>query len=161
HLSPGPPLSAFPHVVEGGLVARRLVPTPFDVRERLGVPPGHRAVLVSFGGFGLADADHRLPPIPGVTWILAAPMSDPGRRPPPPPPPRGPPSPPPSPPAPPPPPTPAPPSPAMPPPPAPACSTPTAATSPSTPTSPTGSTIMRPRRTCLRRTSGPLAARRR
>jgi hypothetical protein len=56
HLSPGPPLSAFPRVVEGGVVARRLLASPHGIRERLAVPPGHRAVLASFGGFGLDDA---------------------------------------------------------------------------------------------------------
>jgi hypothetical protein len=34
---------------------------------------------VSFGGFGLADAARRVPPVPGVTWILASPMRDLGR----------------------------------------------------------------------------------
>jgi hypothetical protein len=79
HLTPGPPLTAFGRVEEGGVIARRLVGDPHAIRERLAVPPGHRAVLASFGGFGLDDADRRMPPIPGVTWILSDPMPDLGR----------------------------------------------------------------------------------
>jgi hypothetical protein len=79
HLEPGPPLTAFPRVLEGGLLARRLLVDPRGIRERLGIPAEHRAVLASFGGFGLHDAARRIPPLPGVTWILAAPMEDLGR----------------------------------------------------------------------------------
>jgi hypothetical protein len=79
YLEPGPPLTGFPRVVEGGLLARRLLVDPRGLRERLGIPAGHRAVLVSFGGFGLEDAGRRIPPVPGVTWILADPMEDLGR----------------------------------------------------------------------------------
>jgi hypothetical protein len=77
-LTPGPPLTGFGRVVEGGLLARRLLVGAHGdpIRERLGVPPGDRAVLVSFGGFGLRDAGRRIPPLPGVTWILAAQMEE-------------------------------------------------------------------------------------
>ncbi len=79
HLDPGPPLTAFPRVVEGGLLARTLRVDTRGIRERLGVPAGHRAVLASFGGHGLEDAARRIPAVPGVTWILAEPMVDLGR----------------------------------------------------------------------------------
>src|SRR5262249_7767582 len=79
HLEPGPPLTGFPRVVEVGLLARRTPPGVGDVRAALGVPAGHRAVLASFGGFGLGDAAERIPRLPGITWILAAPMEDLGR----------------------------------------------------------------------------------
>jgi hypothetical protein len=79
HLTPGPPLTGFPRVVEVGLLARRLLVDPQGIRAQLGVPAGHRAVLASFGGFGLHDAARRIPPLPGVTWILAEPMEDLGR----------------------------------------------------------------------------------
>jgi hypothetical protein len=76
HLEPGPPLSGFARCVEVGVVARRLLVDVRGVRERLGIPAGHRAVLVSFGGFGLDDAARRIPRVPGITWILAPPMAD-------------------------------------------------------------------------------------
>jgi hypothetical protein len=79
HLTPGPPLTGFGRVVEGGVIARATPVPAAGIRERLGVPPGHRAVLASFGGFGLSDAGRRIPVIPGVTWILADPMPDLGR----------------------------------------------------------------------------------
>ncbi len=79
HLSPGPPLTAFPRVVEGGLLARRLLVDPRGIRERLGIPAGNRAVLASFGGCGLRDALRQIPEVPGVTWIVAEPMPDLGR----------------------------------------------------------------------------------
>jgi hypothetical protein len=79
HLSPGPPLTAFPRVVEGGLLARRLFVERRGIRERLGVPEGHKAVLASFGGCGLRDAARQIPEVPGVTWVLAEPMPDLGR----------------------------------------------------------------------------------
>ncbi|MFT3765326.1 MAG: hypothetical protein QM820_07405 [Minicystis sp.] len=76
HLPPGPPLTGFRDVVEAAPLARRLLVDPLAVRARLQIPPGDRAVLVSFGGFGLDDPHRRIPPIPGVTWILAPPMED-------------------------------------------------------------------------------------
>lgn len=79
HLPPGPPLTGFPRVIAGAPLARRLLVDPAAVRAGLGVPEGHRAVLVSFGGFGLEDAHRRIPEVPGVTWILAPPMVDLGR----------------------------------------------------------------------------------
>ncbi len=79
HLDPGPPLTGFARVVEAAPVARRLLSDPARVRADLGIPPGDRAVLASFGGFGLAGADRRIPPIPGVTWVLAPPMDPLGR----------------------------------------------------------------------------------
>lgn len=66
-------------MVEGGILARRLLADPAGLRERLGVPQGDRAVLASFGGHGLHDAARRIPVLPGVTWILAEPMEDSGR----------------------------------------------------------------------------------
>ena len=79
HLEPGPPLLGFPRVVSVEPLARSLLVDPLAVRARLAVPPGHRAVLVSFGGHGLSDLQARIPPLPGVTWILAPPMDDLGR----------------------------------------------------------------------------------
>jgi hypothetical protein len=79
HLEPGPPLVGFRGVVDAAPVARRLLVDAAAVRARLGVPAGERAVLVSFGGFGLGDAARRIPRIAGVTWILAPPMGDLGR----------------------------------------------------------------------------------
>lgn len=80
HLAPGPPLVGFGRVIEAAPVARRLFFDPVAARARLGVPPGDRAVLVSFGGHGLEDAQRRVPEVPGVTWILSSPMPDLGRR---------------------------------------------------------------------------------
>ena len=74
HLPPGPPLSGFPSVVPGAPLARTLLVDPHAIRERLSIPRDDRAVLVSFGGFGLTDSARRIPRIPGVTWILAPPM---------------------------------------------------------------------------------------
>jgi hypothetical protein len=79
HLTPGPPLVGFGRVVEAAPVARRLFFDPVATRARLAVPPGDRAVLVSFGGHGLEDPRRRVPEVPGVTWILAPPMPDLGR----------------------------------------------------------------------------------
>lgn len=79
HLAPGPPLTGFGDVVSAAPLARRLLVDPRAVRDRLGLPAGERAVLVSFGGFGLEDAGRRIPRVPGVTWILAPPMPDLGR----------------------------------------------------------------------------------
>jgi hypothetical protein len=76
HLAPGPPLTGFPTVVQAAPLARRLLVDARAVRARLEVPPGDRAVLVSFGGFGLDDPQRRIPRVPGVTWILAPPMED-------------------------------------------------------------------------------------
>ena len=63
-LWPGPGLHHFQKIERYGLVARK--------REPHRLPPG--AVLVSFGGFGLADLDRRLPRLEGVTWVLSPPM---------------------------------------------------------------------------------------
>ena len=75
HLAPGPPLVGFPSVISAAPLARGLI-VDTAVRARLAVPPGDRAVLVSFGGHGLADPQRRIPPLPGITWILAPPMPD-------------------------------------------------------------------------------------
>ncbi len=74
HLEPGPPLVGFRHTIEAPPIARAA--SPPGVRARLRIPDGDRAVLVSFGGFGLDDAERRIPRIAGVTWILAPPMPD-------------------------------------------------------------------------------------
>ena len=79
HLPPGPPLEGFTRVVEAAPIARLPLVDVQRVRDRLGVPRGHRAVLASFGGFGLGDASRRIPRVDGVTWILAPPMEDLGR----------------------------------------------------------------------------------
>jgi L-arabinokinase len=70
-LWPGPPLTGFRRVTPGPLVGR--CSPPFQFPEKM--PGNYRHVLVGFGGFGLADLDKRLPHIPGVRWVLAAPMS--------------------------------------------------------------------------------------
>jgi hypothetical protein len=74
HLEPGPPLTGFARAVEAAPVARTLHADAAAVRASLGIPDGDRAVLASFGGFGLADAGRRIPKVPGVTWVLAPPM---------------------------------------------------------------------------------------
>lgn len=79
HLTPGPPLSGFRGVVAAAPVARRLLVDAREVRRRLGLPAGARAVLVSFGGHGLSEAARRIPELPGVAWVLAPPMEDIGR----------------------------------------------------------------------------------
>lgn len=68
-LWPGPGLTGFGRVHAGGLLGR---PAPPGSPRRLG--DGAAYVLVSFGGFGLADADALLPRLPGVRWVLAPPM---------------------------------------------------------------------------------------
>ena len=40
-------------IVDVPFVARHSVRSPADVRERIGVPPGHRMALASFGGLGI------------------------------------------------------------------------------------------------------------
>ncbi len=66
-LSPGPALSGFATTTPGPLVGRSQPAHHF--------PGPDRYVLVSFGGFGLADLDARLPRLPGVTWVLSPPMA--------------------------------------------------------------------------------------
>ncbi len=63
-LWPGPGLHGFAKVTPAGLLGRRA-----PARR---VAAG-RTVLVSFGGFGLADLDAALPRVAGVTWVLAPP----------------------------------------------------------------------------------------
>ncbi len=63
-LTPGPPLMGFREVHPAGLLGRR--------RPAARLAP--RAVLVSFGGFGLDRLTPALPALPGVTWLTAAPM---------------------------------------------------------------------------------------
>ncbi|MCB9761517.1 MAG: hypothetical protein H6739_16860 [Alphaproteobacteria bacterium] len=63
-LWPGPGMRGFAEVRRFGLIGRR--------RPAVRLAP--RAALVSFGGFGLADLDARLPRIDGLTWVLAPPM---------------------------------------------------------------------------------------
>ncbi len=64
-LWPGPGLREFDNIEPVGLVARQA--PPHRVAER--------AVLVSFGGLGLADLDRLLPHVDGLTWVLAPPMA--------------------------------------------------------------------------------------
>jgi hypothetical protein len=79
HMDPGPPLVGFSRVIEVEPFARRKLDAPEAVRRALAIPEGYKAVLVSFGGCGLDDANRRIPPIPGIVWILAPPMPDLGR----------------------------------------------------------------------------------
>ncbi|MEO7331395.1 MAG: hypothetical protein ABI193_22660 [Minicystis sp.] len=79
HMDPGPPRVGFSRVIEVEPLARRQLDAPEEVRRALAIPAGHKAVLVSFGGCGLEDANRRIPPIPGVIWLLAPPMPDLGR----------------------------------------------------------------------------------
>ncbi|MFO0756081.1 MAG: hypothetical protein U0359_06300 [Byssovorax sp.] len=76
HLDPGPPLQGFREVVSVAPLARRKVGDVAAIRRALDIPPGHKAVLASFGGCGLDEADRRIPRIEGVTWLLAPPMLD-------------------------------------------------------------------------------------
>ena len=69
-MRPGPDLSGFASVSEVGVVARWRPPA-----RPPGVAEARKLVLVSFGGFGLHALDAALPRIPGVTWLLAEPMS--------------------------------------------------------------------------------------
>jgi hypothetical protein len=66
-MQPGPGLFGFASVEDIGLVGRRAAGEGRLVAEG-------RAVLVGFGGLGLADVEGLLPRIPGVTWICAPPM---------------------------------------------------------------------------------------
>jgi hypothetical protein len=60
-------LDAFPAIRDIPLVARRATVEPDDVRTRLGLPPGERVVLLSFGGIGLTlDA---APGLAGVSFV--------------------------------------------------------------------------------------------
>ena len=63
-VGPGPGLFGFRSVRAFGVLGRRRAP----------VRVAETAVLVSFGGFGLAGVDTLLPRVDGVTWVLAAPM---------------------------------------------------------------------------------------
>ncbi len=63
-VAPGPGLFGFDRVEPFGLLGRK----------RPAVRVAERAVLVSFGGFGLAAFDSLLPRIDGVHWVVAAPM---------------------------------------------------------------------------------------
>ena len=69
-LRPGPDLTGFASVVEGGLLARSA--PPIRVAER--------GILVCFGGFGQPNLKSALPELPGVTWIFAPPLARPVRR---------------------------------------------------------------------------------
>jgi len=71
-LSPGPGMQGFARVEPGGLLGRRRP-------ARRVVGPGERAVLVSFGGLGLADVHAWLPRLPGVVYVLSPPMVAPDR----------------------------------------------------------------------------------
>ncbi len=66
-LSPGPGMRGFASEEPWPALGRVRPP-------RRVVSPGERGVLVSFGGFGLSDLDRRLPVIPGVRYILSAPL---------------------------------------------------------------------------------------
>ena len=57
-------MTEFAHIEKFGLIGRR----------RPAVRVAERAVLVSFGGFGLDDIDKRLPRIHGVTYVLTPPI---------------------------------------------------------------------------------------
>ena len=72
-MTPGPELVGFPAVREIGIVSRLATG---DARAwRAAVErPGEKLVLLSFGGFGLADLERRLPRIAGVRWITAPPL---------------------------------------------------------------------------------------
>jgi len=76
HVAPGPPLEGFSRARPAGPIARLPLVDPGAARARLGIPPGDRAVLASFGGCGLDEAERRIPRVAGVTWILAPPMPD-------------------------------------------------------------------------------------
>jgi UDP:flavonoid glycosyltransferase YjiC (YdhE family) len=68
-LWPGPGLHGFRSVHPVGVLGRRLP----------AVRVAERAVVVSFGGFGLEGLGALLPELPGVTWVFAAPMRAPDR----------------------------------------------------------------------------------
>jgi hypothetical protein len=76
HVAPGPPLQGFARTIAAPPIARLPLVDPGEVRARLAIPAGDRAVIVSFGGFGLDEAERRIPRVAGVTWILAPPMPD-------------------------------------------------------------------------------------
>lgn len=66
-LTPGPGMRGFASETPWGAVGRVRPP-------HRAVGPDEKGVLVSFGGFGLSDLERRLPIIPGVRYILSAPM---------------------------------------------------------------------------------------
>lgn len=70
---PGPELVGFPEVREIGIVSR-LASGDARAWRRDVARPGERLVLLSFGGFGLADLERRLPRIAGVRWVTAPPL---------------------------------------------------------------------------------------
>jgi len=81
-LSPGPGMHGFRQVENGGLLGRMApaINKSTISRSRSDQPtadPCH--VLVSFGGFGLADVDTLLPAVDGVTWVFSPPMDCPNR----------------------------------------------------------------------------------
>ena len=61
-------LSAFPHIRDIPLVARTATLPRDDVRQRLGLPPADRVVLLSFGGIGVTMSTVPEPPR-GVTFV--------------------------------------------------------------------------------------------
>jgi len=61
-------LSAFPRRRDSPLVARRAVLSPADARQRLGLPPHERIVLLSFGGIGVELTTAPTAPR-GVTFV--------------------------------------------------------------------------------------------
>lgn len=61
-------LSAFPHIRDVPLVARRAAVGPRAVRDRLDLPRDQRLVLLSFGGLGLALRN--VPRLPGVRFLM-------------------------------------------------------------------------------------------
>ena len=71
-LRPGPDLTGFASVTQGGLLARRFAPMRAVGRTQT-------AILVGFGGFGLPALGELLPVIDGVVWLFAAPMVAPAR----------------------------------------------------------------------------------
>lgn len=68
-MEPGPPLHHFAGVEDIGVVGRWRPP-----QRPPGVADDEQLVLVSFGGLGLDGLNEVLPRVPGVRWLLAAPM---------------------------------------------------------------------------------------
>jgi hypothetical protein len=68
-------LSAFPHIRDIPLVARRAVLSGGETRRRLDLPRRDRLVLLSFGGIGIALTQVPAAP-PGVTYVATQSAAD-------------------------------------------------------------------------------------
>jgi hypothetical protein len=72
---------AFETIVDLPFVARRSARDPDQTRRALGLPPGERLVLVSFGGYGVGGLDlNALDRLDGYVAVVTGRLDDPGFR---------------------------------------------------------------------------------